>query len=48
MRGEAEAALGGLIGFLRGVFDAHPGQVDGAVVAVECDGEGLCGVFGDG
>ena len=47
VRGEAEATFGGLIGFLRGVFDAHPGQVDGAVIAVECDGEGLRGVVGD-
>ena len=46
--GEAQPALGGLIGLLRGIFDAHPRQVDGAVVAVECDGEGLSGVVRDG
>ena len=46
--GEAQPALGGLIGFLRGIFDAHPRQVDGAVVAVERDGEGIFGVVRDG
>ena len=47
-RGEAQAALGWLIRLLGGVFDAHPREVDGAVVAVERDGEGRFGILGDG
>ena len=46
--GEAQPALGWLIRLLGGVFDANPREVDGAVVAVERDGEGRFGLVGDG